>query len=351
MRLVLTENLKEDMKLAKAIYDNGKILLNKDVKNLYKYKERLLELGINNLYVEDKYSFDIEITPTIKDSTRRRGKKVIKNTFNKISDRFLNLDVKELKGVIDDISSELILNEDVLLNLVSLKKTSDYTYEHCLNVSVICISIGKMLGFSQEEIFKLGMGGMLHDTGKALIPEEILNKPDSLTDFEYTIMKNHSELGFEFLQTLDSISPLSRIMVLSHHERVDGSGYPRGTAGNDIHEFAKIAAIADVFDALSSDRVYRDKMPTHKVLEYIMNNTETLFDYQIVKKILPKISFYPNGSEVILSTGERGIIKEQNTGFPTRPIVRIIADAEGNEDIRELNLLKHMNIVISEVIT
>lgn len=110
------------MKLAKAIYDNGKILLNTDVKNLYKYKERLLELGINNLYVEDKYSFDIEITPTIKDSTRRRGKRVIKNTFKKISDRFLNSDVKELKEVIKEISSELILNDDVLLNLVSLKK-------------------------------------------------------------------------------------------------------------------------------------------------------------------------------------------------------------------------------------
>jgi len=351
MRLVLTENLEKDMKLAKPIYDNGKILLNRDVKNLYKYKERLLQLGIYNLYVEDKFSYDIEINPTIRDSTQRRGKKVIKDTFDNISDRFFDLDVKELKGIIDNISSELILNEEVLLNLVTLKKTSDYTYEHCLNVSVICITIGKILGYSQNDIFKLGMGGMLHDTGKALVPEEILNKPSSLTEFEYTIMKNHSELGYQFLQTLNSISPLSRIMVLSHHERVDGSGYPRGISGDDIHPFAKIAAIADVFDALSSDRVYRDKMPTHKVLEYIMNNTETLFDYQIVKKILPKISFYPNGSEVILSTGERGIIKEQNTGFPTRPIVRIIADADGNEDIRELDLLKHMNIVITDVLS
>lgn len=350
MRLVLTENLKEDMELAKPIYENGSILLNRGVKDLAKYKQRLLNLGVKHLYVDDKYSHDIEVTETIKDSTRRQGKKIVTNTFQKLKNGFLDLNVKELKTVIDDITTELVLNEDVLLNLVSLKSTSSYTYEHSVNVSVICIALGKMLGYSETELFKLGMGGMLHDIGKTLIPEEILNKPNSLSDYEYKLIKEHPELGFNYLQQIDSISPLSRIVVYSHHERVDGSGYPRGLKGDEIHEFARVAAIADVFDALTSDRVYRDKWPTYKAAEYIMNNTEKLFDYQLVKKFLPQVSFYPNGSEVILSTGHRAIVKDQNVGFPTRPLLRLIEDDQGTELKKELDLLKHMNIVIAKVI-
>lgn len=350
MRLVLTENLAENMELAKPIYENGNILLNKGVDRLYKYKNKLLELGIKHLYVEDKYSYDIEINEVIKDSTRRTGKKIVTNTFDKIKEGFLSINTKELKNVIEDITNELVFNEDILLNLVSLKNTSDYTYEHSVNVSVICIALGKMLGYSKNELFKLGMGGMLHDVGKILIPEKILNKPEALTEYEYFIMKNHPELGFNYLQQIESISPLSRIVVYSHHERVDGSGYPRGLKGNEIHEFARVAAIADVFDALTSDRVYRSRWPTYKAAEYIMNNTEKLFDYQLVKKFLPQVSFYPNGAEVILSCGYRAIVRDQNIGFPTRPILRVIGDDKGNELDRELDLLKHMNIVITKVI-
>ncbi|TDO94341.1 HD-GYP domain-containing protein (c-di-GMP phosphodiesterase class II) [Halanaerobium saccharolyticum] len=350
MRLVLTENLKEDMELAKPIYENGNILLNKGVKNLYKYKKKLLEMGIKHLYIEDKYSYNIEINEAIKDSTRRNGKKIVTNTFDRIKNGFLDLNTQDLKGVVEDITDELVLNEDVLLNLVSLKSTSNYTYEHSVNVSVVCIALGKMLGYSKNELFKLGMGGMLHDVGKTLIPEEILNKPGSLTDYEYQVMKNHPELGFNYLQQIESISPLSRIVVYSHHERVDGSGYPRGLKEDKIHEFARVAAIADVFDALTSDRVYRDRWPTYKAAEYIMNHTEELFDYQLVKKFLPQVSFYPNGSEVILSSGHRAVVKDQNVGFPTRPVLRLIEDDEGNELDKELDLLKHMNIVITKVI-
>ena len=350
MRLILTENLKEDMELAKPIYENGNILLNKGVKKLYKYKDKLLSMGIKHLYVEDKYSYDIEINEAIKDSTRRSGKKIVTNTFEKIKDGFLDLNTRELKSVVEDITEQLVLNEDVLLNLVSLKSTSNYTYEHSVNVSVICIALGKILGYSKNELFKLGMGGMLHDVGKTLIPEEILNKPDRLTDHEYQVMKNHPELGFNYLQQINSVSPLSSIVVFSHHERVDGSGYPRGLKGDEIHEFARVAAIADVFDALTSDRIYRDRWPTYKAAEYIMNNSEQLFDYQLVKKFLPQVSFYPNGSEIILSTGHRAIVRSQNVGFPTRPVLRLIEDDEGNELAKELDLLKHMNIVITKVI-
>ncbi|MGM0603177.1 MAG: HD-GYP domain-containing protein [Bacillota bacterium] len=350
MRLVLTEDLKENMTLAKAIYDNGNILLNKGVENLYKYKDKLLAIGIKHLYVEDEYSRDIKVDEVIKEKTRRKGKAIIKKNFERIKKGVFNIDVEGFKSVVEDIQSELEMNEDVLLNLVDIKATSTYTYDHSVNVGVVCIALGKILNYSPDDLFKLGMGGMLHDVGKVLIPEKILNKPKSLTDYEYNVMKKHPQLGFEHLQQLETVSPLSRIVAYSHHERVNGSGYPRGLEGKDIHEFARIAAIADVFDALTSDRVYRDRWPTYRAAEYIMNNTETLFDYTFVKKFLRKISFYPNGSEVILSSGDRGIIAEQNIGFPTRPVVRIIKDKDGKKVMKELDLIKHLNIVVEKVI-
>jgi len=350
LRLILTEDITEDMELARPIYDKGSVLLNKGVKNLYKYKQKLLSIGVKHLYVKDKFSYDIEVDPVIKESTRRRGEEVVEETFEKIKNGFLDLDVKNMKSLIDDITSEIIINEEVLLNLASLKNTSSYTYEHSVNVSVISITLGKILGYSQDDLFKLGMGGILHDMGKILIPEDILNKAGSLTEFEYQVMKNHSELGFDYLQALETVSPMSRIIVLSHHERVDGSGYPRGKVKDEIHEFARIGAIADVFDALTSDRVYRKRWPTYKAAEYIMNNTEKLFDYELVKKLMPQLSFYPNGTEVILSTGHRGLILSQNVGFPTRPLVRLIEDEEGNEMEKELDLLKHLNIIVDDVV-
>jgi len=350
MRLILTENIEDEMSLAKPIYDNGNILLNVGVKNLKKYKNKLIEKGINHIYVEDKYSFDIKINPTIKEKTRRKGKKIISRTFDKVKKGSTDIQFSELNTIIEDIISDFISQKDILNNLVSLKNISDYTFEHSLNVAVLAIVFGKTLKYNQHDLRKLGMGCLLHDIGKMLVPEEILNKPSSLTDYEYTVMKNHPELGFKYLQELDVVSPLSRIVVYAHHEKIDGTGYPRGIRGDKIHEFAKVAAVADVFDALTSERVYRKRWPNHKAVDYMISNTENFFDLNLVKKLMPKIASYPNGTEIILSTGEKGIVKKQNSHFSSRPIVRIFRDPEGKEAEYELNLLDNMNITVEKVV-
>lgn len=350
MRLILTKNIEENMKLAKPVYYNGRIMLNTGVENLDKYKAKLLASGINHIYVEDEYSFDININETIKESTRSAGEKILLKTFNKVKQGAVDINVDEVDHIVEDIIFDFLNQEDILHNLVSLKNTSDYTFEHSLNVGVLCVVFGKFLGYSENELYNIGMGGILHDIGKMLVPEEILNKPSGLSDYEYEVIKNHPELGFQYLQQIEVISPLSRIVVRAHHERVDGSGYPRGLKGDQIHEFAKIAAIADVFDALTSERIYRSRWATHKATEYILSKTDSFFDYELVRKLLPKIAAYPNGSEVVLSSGAKGIVKKQNKYFPTRPIIRIFEDASGERQNFDLDLMKHMNIVIDNVI-
>lgn len=350
MRLILTENIDNNMSLAKAVYHNDNILLNVGVKNLSKYKETLIERGINHIYVEDKYSFDIKIDQPIREETRRKGKKVVTKAFKNIKKGSTDVKVTQFNDLIESIISDVTSEENILNNLASLKNTSDYTFEHSLNVGVLCIVFGKRLNYSFDDLRKIGMGGILHDIGKMLIPEEILNKSSKLSDYEYQIMKNHPELGFKHLQKLDVLNPLSRTVVFAHHEKVDGSGYPRALNKDEIHEFAKIASIADVFDAVTSDRVYRKRWPTNKAVDFIISNADSSFDHEIVKKLIPSIAAYPNGTEVVLSTGDNGIVKEQNINFPTRPIIRLFKNSEGKEIEREINLLKNTNITITKVI-
>ena len=350
MRLILTENIKDNMSLAQPIYHNDNILLNVGVKNLSKYKSKLIDKGINHIYVEDEYSSDIKINQPIREETRRKGKKIITKTFEEVKKGSTNIKVNQLNTIVEDIIADLTNKKDIINNLVSLKNISDYTFEHSINVCVLCIFFGKTLKYNFNDLRKIGMGCILHDIGKMLIPEEILNKPSSLNDYEYQVIKKHPELGFKHLQKLNVLSPLSRTVVYSHHEKVNGSGYPRGLKGDEIHEFAKVANIADVFDALTSERVYRQRWPTHKAVDYIVSNTESFFDHKIVKKLIPQIAVYPNGTEIILNTGERGIVKEQNTNFPTRPIIRVFEDPEGKETRYEINLLENTNITVAEVI-
>jgi putative nucleotidyltransferase with HDIG domain len=350
MRLILTKNIEDNMTLAKPIYHNDNVLLNVGVENLGKYKNRLLTKGINHIYVEDKYSSDIIIKQPIREETRRKSKKTIAKVFEEVKRDFTDINVKELNTVVEDIILDLTNEEDIMHNLVSLKSVDDYTFEHSINVSVLAILFGKKINYNFDDLRKIGMGCILHDIGKMLIPEEILNKPTSLTDYEYEVIKNHPELGFKHLQELDVLSPLSRTVVYAHHEKIDGTGYPRGLKGNKIHEFAKIANIADVFDALTSERVYRKRWPTHKAVDYIISNTDIFFDYNLVKKLMPKIASYPNGTEVMLSTGDRGIVKKQNVNFPSRPIIRVFRNSEGKETEYELNLLQVTNITVEKVI-
>ncbi|MFP4022089.1 MAG: HD-GYP domain-containing protein, partial [Halanaerobium sp.] len=218
MRLILTENINDNMSLAQPIYHNDNILLNVGVKNLSKYKTKLLEIGINHIYVEDKYSSGIKVNQTIREETRRNGKKTIARIFEKIKKGSTDIQIDQLNSIVEDMISDLMNEDDILHNLASLKNTSDYTFEHSINVGALCIVFGKTLQYSHNDLRKIGMGGILHDMGKMLIPEEILNKPSNLTDHEYQVMKNHPELGFKHLQDLDILSPLSRTVVYAHHE-------------------------------------------------------------------------------------------------------------------------------------
>jgi HD-GYP domain-containing protein (c-di-GMP phosphodiesterase class II) len=193
-------------------------------------------------------------------------------------------------------------------------------------VAIYSIAIAREMKYTSDEIRQIGIGAMLHDVGKMLIPLEILNKPGRLTNEEYDTMKLHAKYGFDLLRNLHTISLLSAHCAFQHHERLDGSGYPRGLIDFEIHPYAKIIAVADVFDAVTSNRVYRKKMLPSHGMEIIKQGIGTLYDEKVVKAFQKCIAIYPNGTVVLLSDGRRGIVSKQNHKSTDKPWVRIFEE-------------------------
>lgn len=347
MRIVPVNTLKSDMELAKPVYHNGQTLLNTGVKNLYKYKNKLLNLGIKYLYIEDKYSRDITVNDIIRDETRQNSRKIIKDTFDNIATNN-EIDINKIKDIVFTMLNDILNFDEVLVNLLDIKSFDSYTYSHSVNVAAISLLMGKILKYNKENLLLLGTGAILHDVGKIFIPAEIINKAAKLTPEEFKFIKEHSRLGYDFIKDYADISPVARIIILSHHERLDGTGYPKGLVKKEIHQFARVVAIADVFDALTSDRIYRDGWSINETVEYLQSNVNIKFDYKLVELFIRNIAVYPNGTMVFLSNGQKGIVKKQNKNFPLRPIVKLIEDENGNEIINgeEIDLLNELDIVI-----
>jgi HD-GYP domain-containing protein (c-di-GMP phosphodiesterase class II) len=196
---------------------------------------------------------------------------------------------------------------------------------------------------------KLGAGALLHDMGKILLDNKVINKAGKLNEEEFEHVKKHTQLGYEALKRCVNLTELSRIISLYHHERMDGQGYPTGTPAAELHEFIRIVAIADVYDALVSDRCYRKKWSSNQAVNYLVEHAESQFDLKLVSVLIKQIAIYPNGSMVRLSDYTVGIVKEQNKNFPLRPFIRIVEDEWGREITPyEIDLMEVLSITIVE---
>lgn len=214
-----------------------------------------------------------------------------------------------------------ITSGNVIKYLNNIKDKDEYTYTHCVNVAFYAMLIAKWLNLAKEEIEQVIQAGLLHDIGKVLIPNEILNKPGKLLETEFDVMKNHALLGYFYLKDLKEISPAIKEAVLSHHERCDGSGYPYGLHGNEIPLFAKIIAIADVYDAMTQDRIYKKGVSPFAAFEMFQTIGMGMFDIEVLNVFLENISLYFTGLNVILGNGERAQIVYVPPYEITKPVL------------------------------
>lgn len=348
MRLVSLSMIKPEMVLGKSIYYRDCLVLKEGTINLERYVSRLQNLGIDYIYIEDGYSQGIEIPDVVSEETRQMCKQVLRHTMEEFAAKTV-IDVQEISTAINNIIEEILANPDVLVSLNDIGATDEYTFTHSVSTTVYSLIIGNKLGYTRPTLEKLAIGALLHDMGKIFLDLKILNKEGKLDNEEYEHVKQHTVLGYEALKRCSNLTELSRIISLYHHERMNGEGYPTGTPAGELHEFIRIVAIADVYDALVSDRRYRKKWSSNQAVNYLVEHAETQFDLKLVSALIKQIAIYPNGSMVRLSDQRIGIVKEQNKNFPLRPIVRVISDESGN-DVQnyEIDLMEILSVTIIE---
>ncbi|GAB4261056.1 MAG: HD-GYP domain-containing protein [Deferrisomatales bacterium] len=240
-----------------------------------------------------------------------------------------SIDGERAVATVDSMVDSIFRNPDALTSLSRLKSFDDYTFQHSLNVAVLALALGRHLGLVKNELRRLGIGAILHDVGKMRVPEQILNKPARLTEEEFAVIKTHSLHGAQILLTTGSLPEECAAVALNHHERFNGQGYPRGLHGLEIGKFGLISAIADVYDAISSDRVYHKGMPSFQAMQKIYEWGKTDFYPIYVQKFIQCIGIYPVGSVVKLDTEEVAVVSRQNREQLLRPQVRIVADETG----------------------
>jgi HD-GYP domain-containing protein (c-di-GMP phosphodiesterase class II) len=369
MRLVPIECVREGSYLAKTIYDNeGRVLLREGVMLSDIFIRRIKLINIHSLYINDEYSDNV-IEDVIKPELRQKAIKTIKDTFvsfdkyslytsknvvNSNRERdFLKEKQKYFQSIGDiaaNLLDELLSQKNVLISVVDIKSLDNYTYQHSVNVAVLSLVIGLQLQLNKYELYTLCLGALLHDVGKSFIPKEIIQKYDKLSDSEYKLVMEHSQKGYDYLKGSPDISAPARIIALQHHERINGQGYPEGRKGTEINRLAKIVGIADVYDALTSDRPQRRALSPNEALEFIMASGETLFDYDLVLAFSKAVVPYPEGTLVRLTNGDIAVVIENHPNYPLRPKIKIVKhrDPRRAKSVH-INLMEELGLVIEGV--
>jgi putative nucleotidyltransferase with HDIG domain len=334
MRLISTKVLKENMVVGRTIWNEaGLPLLQKNVVITQGIINRLINLNIMYIYIEDQISQGIVIEETVSAEVRNKAIKKIEQSFKQLrfakgkdATYLLDQHSKLIYGIVDEVLSAITENSEMLMILSDAYIYDEYVYQHSMQVTMYSIAIAKELGYTYEEQRVIGLGALLHDIGKMVIPQDILSKPAQLTREEFEEMKQHTTYGFDILRNVHSISLIVAHCAFQHHERIDGSGYPRGLKANDIHPYAKIIGVADVFDAITSNRVYRTKKLPSEAIAILENSSGIGFDEKVVEAFKRIVVKYPNGTVVLLSDERRGVVARQNPAKPARPFVRIFED-------------------------
>ena len=238
------------------------------------------------------------------------------------------LDMNKVRDTVDNVVDSILRNCNALVWLTKIKEKDEYTVEHSLNVCILSVAFARHLGHDNEEIRRIGLGGLLHDVGKSKIPVEILAKTGRLTDQEFELMKQHPAFGRDLLSSLPNADHSSIDIAYTHHERIDGKGYPRGLLAHQIPYYAKIIALTDTYDAITSNRSYDHGRASMDALDIIYQTKGIQFDEELAVEFIKCIGIYPPGSIVEMTNHQIGIVIAENPESKLRPKVIMVMDAD-----------------------
>ena len=348
------KKLKEGMITAQSIYNPlGASYLTKGVELNPKYIERLKKSGLDGVTVT---SLDpkLKLAPPadiVQEKTRISAIHNVATAFQNVEDHG-TLDPKPLQDISETILLDIIEQQKNLVQLTDIRLHGTYTFAHSVNVAILSSLLGVLQKLPKEDLLKLTLGGLLHDLGKITVPHEILTKPGHLSDDEWRLMQGHPDAGRQRLKKMFPNDILLSTIALQHHEHIDGSGYPNHLQGEQIHRYARIVAIADVYDALTSVRPYK-RAYTPSVAHRIMTTCSPgHFDLELLHLFFDNVAIYPVGTIVKTQIGY-AIVKEVEFGHTQTPIVRVFANHEGKllTKIRDLDLEQMPKEMLEGVVT
>ena len=287
------------------------------------YVEDFLDGGTKKVNYEEKQSAFHEL-PAAETALENASDKVAMLMDNLKAGE--NLDISAVRNAVQPILESVIRNSDALLWVSVMQKKDAYTYSHSLDNCSLAIAFGRHLGLYKEDLRNLAMGLLLMDVGKVKVPDEILNKTGTLSIEEFDEMKKHVYHGVQMLRNTPGINETIINVVLTHHERFDGSGYPSGLKGKEVPVYGRIAAIIDCYTAMTSSSPYRTAIAPHKALQTIYNWRNKYFQDELVEQFLQCVGVYPTGSLVEMSSGEVGMIMAQNRVQRFKPKIMMLLD-------------------------
>ena len=371
---ILVEDLKVGMAFDQPVYiEQDELFLQSAAPISEQDIKKLMTWGITELFtsgqqIEDKTA-PLEIaeveseTDVVKNyesflkkrklliALHQKARAAVENVHNSIRQN-QPFDITDTESVVLDIIRALKENHNILLFLYGLDENKDRLVNHSVNVTFYSVIIGIAMNYSLNALKGLGVGAMLIDAGMIKMPVYILHKQSNLTEQEFNQIKTHPLLGYRAVRDLGHVSELSAEIVLQHHEQFDGKGYPRGLRGSNISEFARIAAIADSYEAQISSRSYRKKIFSYQAMKNLVASAVNKFDPVILKAFLVQMSVYPIGSIVELNDKSVGVVISSSTQKPLRPIIKLIYDSDGNkiEKTTIINLIEKTPLFIKNVV-
>ena len=315
---------------------------------------KIVDAGIHDVVIDCRRGLDVDHAPTVEETRTRTEAAMIEiaakpvlparttmaeelKRANQIRHQATGLvrtvmqdarlgkviELDQVGSVVEDITASILRNPGALMGLLRIKTKDDYTFLHSVSVCTLLVAFCRARGMDGATIYQAGLGGLLHDVGKALVPDSVLNKPGRLTEEEFAIIRKHPQDGYDILKQSPGIGQIPLDITLHHHERVDGSGYPGKQAANGISELAQMAAIVDVYDAITADRCYHKGMPAADALRKLYEWSKFHFNPQFVQDFMRCVGIYPVGTMVLLESGRLAVVVEAHETNLLAPKVNV----------------------------
>ena len=328
MRRIQTEDISAGMKLAQPVYGlNGQVILNIGAVIADSHIEKLTQMAVRYVYIDGEANlFDPNDCKAVDAKNE-----IVQNAHQALEEIRVGkyVETEQIKYKVLALLDECCMHKDIQPLFVAMQRCNDYLFKHAVCGYFFAMMLGLSMGIEGKRLRELGLGTLLRDVGMITISPAILNKPGSLTPEEMAIVKKHPEKGYELLQRNPDISLSAASCALQHHERYDGSGYPRGIQGSSIHEFAQIAAIADIYSSMTANTPYRRALTVYETLAIIEKAGAAYFNPAIIRLLVSSVAIYPLGGVVRLSNKSIGIVNDYADEMRTKPVLNLVTDEAG----------------------